>query len=200
MKNHYILRATTTERPCFVCSKFSSVVLTSADNSNEDWFYICKSHLNDSNFCSRHGGSSPRPASPAASPSKKPVIKDADAKPESNSVSDLISGIGTGIWNTWKGNPKSDDEQAKEKDKQKEESKTINSTKQDSPTPPPPAASTTPPPKPTPVTYILHRDFYYLREREAQKRKAKKDASARLQNMQFPEVPKTIPGSLSKPN
>ncbi|KAG2178559.1 hypothetical protein INT44_001712 [Umbelopsis vinacea] len=192
MKNQYIVRATASERPCFVCSKFSSVVLTSADNSNEDWFYVCKSHLNDANFCSRNGGASPRPASPASP--KPPVAKNVDAKPESNSVSDLISGIGTGIWNTWKG--KSDDEKAKEKDKDDESKKAATSAQ--SPTPPP--AASTPPLKPSPVTYILHRDFYYLREREVQKRKAKKDAAARLQNMQFPEVPKTIPGSLTKPN
>lgn len=196
MKNQYILRATTSERPCFVCSKFSSVVLTSADNSNEDWFYVCKTHLNDANFCSRNGGVSPRPASPASP--KPPVVKNADAKPESNSVSDLLSGIGSGIWNTWKGNTKSEDEQAKEKDKQKDDSKKTTSAQQDSPTPPP--AASTPPLKPSPVTYMLHRDFYYLREREAQKRRAKKESAARLQNMQFPEVPKTMPGSLAKPN
>jgi hypothetical protein len=119
-----------------------------------------------------------------------------DAKPESNSVSDLLSGIGSGIWNTWKGNTKSDDEQAK--DKQKDDSKKTTSAQQDSPTPPP--AASTPPLKPSPVTYMLHRDFYYLREREVQKRRAKKESAARLQNMQFPEVPKTMPGSLAKPN
>jgi AAA-ATPase Vps4-associated protein 1 len=193
MKNQYILRATASERPCFVCSKFSSVVLTSADNSNEDWFYVCKSHLNDANFCSRNGGSSPRPISPASP--KPPVAKNVDVKPESNSVSDLLSGIGTGIWNTWKGNTKSDDEPAKGKE---EDSKKTTSALSNSPTPPP--AASTPPLKPSPVTYILHRDFYYLREREVQKRKAKKDAAARLHTMQFPEVPKTMPGSLAKPN
>lgn len=198
MKNQYILRATATDRPCFVCSKFSSAVLTSADNSNQDWFYVCKSHLTDANFCSVHGGQSPRPASPAAP--KTPIDKGSKATPESNSVSDLIAGIGTGIWNSWKGSPKPDEEQGKEKDKQKKDDKKANNNSPAaSPTPPP--TISTPPPKSSPTTYILHRDFYYLREREVQKRRMKKEeATAKVQQMQFPEVPKTIPSSLMKPN
>ncbi|CAO3673752.1 unnamed protein product [Umbelopsis vinacea] len=177
MKNQYILRATATDRPCFVCSKFSSAVLTSADNSNQDWFYV---------------------SSPAAP--KTPIDKGSKATPESNSVSDLIAGIGTGIWNSWKGSPKPDEEQGKEKDKQKKDDKKANNNSPAaSPTPPP--TISTPPPKSSPTTYILHRDFYYLREREVQKRRMKKEeATAKVQQMQFPEVPKTIPSSLMKPN
>ncbi|GAB5590378.1 hypothetical protein Unana1_05278 [Umbelopsis nana] len=199
MKNQYILKATAADRPCFVCSKFSSAVLTSADNSNEDWFYVCKSHLTDANFCSVNGGQASRTASPATTAPKQPIVKDSDAKPESNSVSDLLTGIGSGIWNSWKGNTKSDQEPNKEKDKSKDENKKATESPVSSPSSPP-STTSTPPPKPKPATYILHRDFYYLREREVQKRRMKKDTAARFQNILFPEVPKTVPPSLTKRN
>ncbi|KAG2171293.1 hypothetical protein INT43_002915 [Umbelopsis isabellina] len=193
MKNHYVLKATAADRPCFVCSKFTTAVLTCSDNSNDDWFYVCKTHLTDSHFCTIIGGSSPRPSSPAVSPKPKP--KTTDTKAESNSVSDLLTGIGTGIWNTWKGSPKADDkDDSKEKDDKSKE-------RAEAAAPNPPVTPSPPPnqPKATAATYVLHRDFYYLREREVQKRRQKKEAAAKLHTMQFPEVPKTLPPSLAKP-
>ena len=89
LQNLYVARLTTQERPCFVCSKFTNVVLTSADNSNSDWFYTCKTHLGDTNFCSKLGG--PKPA--IKQDHKKDNSLD-NRKPESDSVADLVSSIG----------------------------------------------------------------------------------------------------------
>jgi hypothetical protein len=193
MKNHYVLKATAADRPCFVCSKFTTAVLTSSDNSNDDWFYVCKSHLTDTHFCTiMGGGTSPKPLSPAVSP--KPKAKATDAKAESNSVSDLLTGIGTGIWNSWKGSPKSEDkDDSKGKDDKSKERDEVAQNPPATPSPPPNQ------PRSSPATYILHRDFYYLREREVQKRRQKKEAAAKLHTMKFPEVPKTLPPSLAKP-
>jgi hypothetical protein len=181
MKNHYVLKATAADRPCFVCSKFTTAVLTSSDNSNDDWFYVCKSHLTDTHFCTiMGGGTSPKPLSPAVSP--KPKAKATDAKAESNSVSDLLTGIGTGIWNSWKGSPKSEDkDDSKGKDDKSKERDEVAQNPPATPSPPPNQ------PRSSPATYIL------------QKRRQKKEAAAKLHTMKFPEVPKTLPPSLAKP-
>ncbi|KAM3583552.1 hypothetical protein VKS41_004461 [Umbelopsis sp. WA50703] len=138
------------------------------------------------------GGTSPKPLSPAVSP--KPKAKATAAKAESNSVSDLLTGIGTGIWNSWKGSPKSEDkDDSKGKDDKSKERDEVAQNPPATPSPPPNQ------PRSSPATYILHRDFYYLREREVQKRRQKKEAAAKLHTMKFPEVPKTLPPSLAKP-
>ncbi|CAG8581614.1 14372_t:CDS:2 [Acaulospora morrowiae] len=50
LQNLYTHRTATSERPCFVCGKFTSAVLTTGNGL--DWFYTCVSHLNDRGFAS----------------------------------------------------------------------------------------------------------------------------------------------------
>lgn len=202
MQNVYRARLATQERPCFVCSKFTPVVLTSADESNTDWFYVCRSHLGDHNFCTRIGGE-PKPASRPTSPRKKLD----DREPESDSVKDLISTIGS-AWSSWRNsNGKSEDKDNKEKDKDKdkeeeqkkkevkdngdersEEAKKQAENDDGGRTSSP---ASTPPTKP--VQFILQRDYYYLRQREYTKKMQKKEAGQRLETLQFPQVPKERP-------
>ncbi|KAI8334421.1 VPS4-associated protein 1 [Chlamydoabsidia padenii] len=185
LQNLYIARLTSQERPCFVCSKFTLVVLTSADNSNQDWFYICRPHLGDFNFCSKVGGpSSPKPASPK--PSSSPLLKDRPA--ESDSVVDLVSSIGSALtsWRKKPEEPTNKDGDNKKDDKEQQDEK------KESPPSPPPPVTTSPPPQ-TPPKFILQRDYFYLRQREYTKKQQKKEAEDKLKTLQFPKVPTNLP-------
>ena len=190
--NLYIAKLAAQERPCFVCSKFTQVVLTTADNSNADWFYICRSHLGDTHFCTKTGGSSsPTPKSPT----RKKFNKDDQAPVESDSVSDLVASIGS-AWNAWRNKDKNDqDNKDQDKEKDNDNKDEDNDKKQDEKEPSTPTTPTftTPSPPPQPIRFILQRDYYYLRQREMTRRAEKKRAGEALRTLQFPEVPKDRP-------
>ncbi|CAO3632977.1 unnamed protein product [Cunninghamella blakesleeana] len=203
-KESYIARLTTQERPCFVCSKFTSVVLTSADNSNDNWFYTCRAHLGDFNFCSRvnNPSSSPKPTQKQKSTTEE-TLK--DRKPESDSVVDLVSSIGL-AFKSWRSNNKDDkkkeeEEEGKEKEKDKKEDKekegkeeeekkgkeNKDEIKNQSPT--------LEPQKQQQPRFILQRDYFYLRQREYVKKLQKKHAEQTLKTLDFPSVPTGKPTS-----
>lgn len=194
-QNLYVARLTTQDRPCFVCNKFTAVVLTSADNSNADWFYICRSHLADTNFCSRIGGTPPLPKSPKSTPKGKQEQQ--QPPPESDSFADLFTSIGS-AWSSWRrktDNKKKEDgkEQGKNEPKPKEDEEPTQE-QQDEKGPRTPS----PPPAPNqqqqqPVRFILHRDYFYLRQREHIRKAQKKEANEKLKALQFSEVPKHRP-------
>ena len=203
LQNLYIARLVTQERPCFVCSKFTGVVLTSADNSNTDWFYVCRAHLGDFNFCSKLGGS-PKPAQNAQL--KKEQL--ANRPPESDSVVDLVSSIGS-AWKSWRGSGKNSEDEKDKKDGEKkngnnddekkvEEKDETEDKKPTSSSSPTSSNNSTPSPSvpaspQQPVRFVIQRDYFYLRQREYQKKIQKKEASEKLKTLQFPEVPKTLP-------
>ncbi|ORZ20658.1 VPS4-associated protein 1 [Absidia repens] len=210
LQNLYIARLTTQERPCFVCSKFTTVVLTLADNSNNDWFYTCRSHLGDFNFCSKIGGASPKPTTPSTSP-RTSDLKDRPV--ESDSVVDLVSSIGSAL-TSWRKKPddkdkdkddkddKDKDEEEKDKDtKKNEKGDNNNKGKDDDDT----ASSSTSRPSSPPLTsspqplappkFILQRDYFYLRQREYMKKQQKKEADEKLKTLQFPKVPTSLPSA-----
>ncbi|KAI9011955.1 AAA-ATPase Vps4-associated protein 1-domain-containing protein [Phycomyces nitens] len=174
-QNLYVARLTTQERPCFVCSKFTSVVLTSADNSNDDWLYVCRSHLGDTNFCDKLGGRSPQPVSPRL---KKTNLQ--DRPPESDSVGDLVASIGS-VWKNWRGTKEENKEEEKKEEKKEE--------KVEEEVPPTTTSS------PTPIRFVLQKDYFYLRQREYIKKNEKRQAKERLAGLSFPEVPKQRPGA-----
>lgn len=192
LQNLYIARLTTQERPCFVCSKFTSVVLTSADNSNADWFYICRAHLGDFNFCSKIGASSPKQA--PKSPTKKEFL--ADRPVESDSVVDLVSSIGS-AWKSWRGPKKEEDKKEDKVEEKKEDKVKEKEEKMEKSTPTTPITTSPPPTSPTtstqPVRFVIQRDYFYLRQREFLKKAQKKEANEKLKILKFPEVPKTMP-------
>lgn len=185
LKNLYVARPTTQERPCFVCSKFTSVVLTSADNSNADWFYVCRTHLGDFNFCSKLGGKPVK--SPTAADMKKAEAL-ANRPHESDSVSDLVSSIGS-AWKSWRSTKKPEDEKDKSEKDDKQEEK---DEKEATGNTPPPVTSTPNSPQ-QPVRFVIQRDYFYLRQREYVKKMQKKEAAAKLSTLSFPEVPNNIP-------
>ncbi|KAI9495718.1 VPS4-associated protein 1 [Zychaea mexicana] len=207
IQNLYIARLTTNERPCYICSKFTAVVLTLADNSNLDWFYICRSHLGDTNFCTRVGGSSGTKSAPSSPRAKK---RFEDRPPESDSVSDLVASIGS-AWNSWRKKPSQDDDDKTSKDKkdgedgdkrksddgdkkdakekQDNEDKQKGEDHKDDKTEEP----TTPKSPQQPVRFVLNRDYFYMRQREYTRKIQKKEATDKLKDLEFPEVPKTQP-------
>ncbi|KAI7903745.1 VPS4-associated protein 1 [Cokeromyces recurvatus] len=200
LQNLYIARLVTQERPCFVCNKFTGVVLTSADNSNADWFYICKSHLGDSNFCSKLGGSPKTTRNSQQREIKKKEL--ANRPPESDSVIELVSSIGSALksWTTKKtkeeGNDKKEKEGKKEDEETKsdkadnDEEKSLNSSNSTIHSSSPKISNNLPQ---QPVRFVIQRDYFYLRQREYQKKIQKKEAAEKLKTLQFPEVPKAMP-------
>lgn len=196
LQNLYIARLTTQERPCFVCNKFTGVVLTSADNSNTDWFYICRSHLGDFNFCSKLG-SGPKSNNKTLETKKQAL---ANRPVESDSVVDLVSSIGS-AWKSWRTKKPDEDQETDKKDPdkkeadQKKDDTTTTAEKDESSTSTP--TTTSPPASPTspqqPVRFIIQKDYFYLRQREYMKKIQKKEATEKLKTLQFPEVPQTMP-------
>ncbi|KAI9269067.1 VPS4-associated protein 1 [Phascolomyces articulosus] len=201
IQNLYIARLTTNERPCYVCNKFTAVVLTLADNSNLDWFYICRSHLGDTNLCTRIGGPAGE-ANKSASSSPKAKKKLEDRPPESDSVSDLVASIGS-AWNSWRKKPSQDEDDKKDDDKKKKDNdddkKDAKKTKdddkeeQEEKTDKVESASVSPKSPQQPIRFILNRDYFYMRQREYTKKIQKKVANNKLTTLDFPEVPKTHP-------
>lgn len=184
LQNLYVARPTAQERPCFVCNKFTSVVLTSADNSNADWFYVCRAHLGDFNFCSKLGGNN----KPVKSPTEVKKETLANRPPESDSVTELVSSIGS-AWKSWRGSNKKTEEED-EKEKKKDEEETKSKQEEAPPSSPPPSTPSSPQ---QPIRFIIQRDYFYLRQREFTKKAQKKEATEKLKTLQFPEVPKNMP-------
>ncbi|CAG8534789.1 6358_t:CDS:2 [Paraglomus occultum] len=177
LKNLYTHRTATTERPCFICSRLSSAVLTTDDGL--DWFYVCVSHLNDRGFAKpafepepivQPTTTPPKPASKEKSTKskKKEADKEAD-KEKKDKAEDKAEG-------------KAEEDKDKKKENHEDKEKKKDSTaKQQMATPQPVAARQPPKPK----QYILHRDIFFLRE----SKKREKETKAFLS--QFPSVPRT---------
>ncbi|KAI9313498.1 VPS4-associated protein 1 [Dichotomocladium elegans] len=185
MNNLYMARMATQERPCFICSKFTPVVLTTtAEDASDDWFYVCRTHLGDRNFCTKIGG----PVLPSSSPPKSPKKAYTDRPPESDSVTELVASIGS-AWSAWRNTKKKEEDKEKEeKEKEEEKKKKKKEEEEDEDEKKP-----SPPPQQQPIRFILHRDYFYLRQREVSNRIKKKEASEKLRTLQFPEVPKEPP-------
>ena len=204
IQNLYVARLTTNERPCYICNKFTAVVLTLADNSNLDWFYICRSHLGDTNFCSRVGGPAEGNKSVPSSPKTKKQLE--DRPPESDSVSDLVASIGS-AWNSWRKKPsENEDDKKKDGDDKKKKSdedddqkdtkkdtKSDDDDKQESQKETSDSAPASPKSPQQPVRFVLNRDYFYMRQREYSRKIQKKEANNKLKSLHFPEVPKTQP-------
>ncbi|KAI9145611.1 hypothetical protein BKA69DRAFT_1048623 [Paraphysoderma sedebokerense] len=80
-QNLYTLRTSTKENSCWICSKFTPLILTSS--SDKDWFYICRVHLSDKNFC-KHVNPTVVSESPVRSQTSKTSN---DAPPSSSNTS-----------------------------------------------------------------------------------------------------------------
>ncbi|KAG9304297.1 hypothetical protein G9A89_019859 [Geosiphon pyriformis] len=176
LHNLYMQRTATSERPCFVCNKFTTNVLRNEDGT--DWFYTCVSHLNDKGFARPVVEAEPEPKislpkkninSPSNSTNKKEksISSDKGEKEESDK-------------NQAKGEITEKESKAKSKiSLEKEKSKSGTNTLET-------LAKLQQPHKPK--QYILQRDIFYLRESSLLKRQREQ-----VKNVlkQLPSVPKT---------
>ncbi|CAG8445425.1 7543_t:CDS:2 [Diversispora eburnea] len=175
LRNLYTHRTATSERPCFVCSKFTSAVLTTGDGL--DWFYICTSHLNDSSFASpvvpvsepvkttiKHDDSTIIPKKEGEKEMKKKEEKDENKDENKDELT----------------TKEKKEKQGDDKEKKDELKKEIKS---------PLISNHVPPLPPEPKQYILHRDIFYLRESCLIKKRQEKESQNLLK--QLPNVPKT---------
>jgi AAA-ATPase Vps4-associated protein 1 len=205
LQNSYTVRIATQERPCFVCNKFTTTVLTSEDGAS-DWFYVCMPHLADTSFCRVVGLPAQAPPSPKSSKNKNDKAK-TDNPAENNSVTSFVSSVSSvasGLWNTIASKkdeeePNALEEKKGDKKQDNDNDNDANTDKAKKPNTLPGSFSALPAGAPSPVItptkpkYILHRDIFYLREATFKKKQQKKQAAERLMNLEFPAVPKTAP-------
>lgn len=155
-KNHYYQRAVATAKPCYICHRPTTVVLSTLNNT--DFLYTCATHLTDAGFASPFALT---PAAPApTTPDAKPKLSDAEIKK---------------IAEEWEAKQKL----KKEKEKSASDSKDKDAPSDAAKSPPPPPApipvptSSSPPPSapPSHPQFTLHRQIFAMRQNEARKKR-----------------------------
>ncbi|KAH7103002.1 DUF1742-domain-containing protein [Auriculariales sp. MPI-PUGE-AT-0066] len=147
--NVYYKRAVATAKPCFVCSKPTTVVL--ATINTVDFLYTCSMHLEDRGFATK--------------------LSDDTVSPSPSVSQDEIDRVKR----EWEDHQKRKAEEKKEdKDKKEGDTKDKDKEKKD----PKPSASATPSPASTPAAttpkhekYALHRDMFSMRQSEHKRRR-----------------------------
>ncbi|KAJ7638529.1 DUF1742-domain-containing protein [Roridomyces roridus] len=154
--NLYFKRTAATPRPCWICHKPTTVVLSTL--KNEDFIYSCATHLTDPGFATPH------------------VDEAAKAAPSQEDVGKAIA--------EWEDRQKrkqekekekeKDAEKEKEKEKLKDEGKSKEASNPDLP------GTFTPksPVQPTHERFVLHRDVFSMRKDEHRKKKNASQAKA----------------------
>lgn len=169
--NKYTRRITADEMSCFVCSKFTTTVLT----NGKDWFYTCPSHLFEYSFCTPVAQPvqqqvQPKPQVPTVPEKKKEEdTKDTkddkdgkDNKSSTPSVSQFYTAFKSAVVDS------------------------VSSSGQKKP-----QQHQQPKEKQLPREVVLHSRFWFLRQDTARKRATSIDARNKLS--QIPSVPTTIP-------
>ncbi|KAG5356171.1 UPF0589 protein [Yarrowia sp. B02] len=168
MENDYTLRlvAENATKACYICYRPSAHVLI--DKSNTDFFYICKSHLTDKGFATRVDPPVDKAAVEAELKAKQLEAEKAKVKKE------------------WEEAQKKKEKNEVEKDKEDEE-KVKEMILKDKKLP-------SPEPAPESRKYTLHPAIYTQRVRQKKELAAAKKRAEQIKTMQFPGVPKGLPG------
>ncbi|CAG8455385.1 16633_t:CDS:2 [Funneliformis mosseae] len=170
--NLYTHRITTADKPCFICNKFTTSVLRT--DNGLDWFYTCESHLSDRGFATPVPEPKPEPTIVVQSTKIKGSQKEDSAKSKSDSATNQEE------------KDKSKEPTKEGKEEEKEEKK---EEKQQVATPKPSIKPQ--PPRPTkPKQYVLHRNIFYLRQDNLNKKRQKAETQILLSKL--PSVPKTL--------
>ncbi|RGB26212.1 VPS4-associated protein 1 [Rhizophagus diaphanus] len=174
--NLYTHRIATTDKPCFICNKYTSSVLRT--DNGLDWFYTCESHLSDRGFATPIPEPEPEPKLPVVQ-STRVSISQKDDSSKSKSDPDI---------NQEK--DKSNDStkvESKQQEGSEDNVKEQTEDKQQVATPKSPEKPQ--PPKSTkPKQYKLHSNIFYLREDKLNKKRQKEEAQKILSKL--PNVPK----------
>ncbi|KAH7368052.1 VPS4-associated protein 1 [Plectosphaerella cucumerina] len=175
--------AETAAKGCDVCYRATSSVLVAPEN--KDFFYVCPSHLKDSNFCT-------------------PVIdKAAIEARKKKAMEEELERVKKEYEEKQKKKKEKEQEKEKEKDKDgdakdKDKDKSKNSDKTKSSTDDKSDSEETPAPEePEPRVFTLHKNFFAIRlEKKRQIELAKRNRERITQPNFFPSVPK---GNLDAP-
>ncbi|KAH6695725.1 VPS4-associated protein 1 [Plectosphaerella plurivora] len=166
--------AETAAKGCDVCYRATSSVLVAPEN--KDFFYVCPSHLKDSNFCT-------------------PVIDKAaiEAKKKKD-MDDELERVKKEYEEKQKKKKEKEQEKEKEKEKNKDgQEKDADKAKDDKSKTDdkPDSDSETPAPEPEPRVFTLHKNFFAIRlEKKRQIELAKRNRERITQPNFFPSVPK----------
>ncbi|AOW04306.1 VPS4-associated protein 1 [Yarrowia lipolytica] len=169
MENDYTLRqvAENASKACYICYRPSAHVLI--DKSNTDFFYICKSHLTDKGFATRVDP-------PVDTAAIEAELKKKQLEAEKEKVK-----------KEWEdAQKKKSDKNEEEKDKEDAE-KVKEMILKDKKLP-------EPEPVPESRKYTLHPTIYTQRVRQKKELAAAKKRAEHIKTMQFPGVPKGLPG------
>ncbi|GBB90840.1 hypothetical protein RclHR1_17940003 [Rhizophagus clarus] len=179
--NLYTHRIATTDKPCFICNKYTRSVLRT--DNGLDWFYTCESHLSDRGFATPILEPEPEPKLLVVQ-STKARIPQKDNSSESKSDPDINQEKDRSNDST---KVESKQQEEKEEEREKEKIKERTEDKQQITTPK--SLEHPQPPKPTkPRQYKLHSNIFYLREDKLNKKRQKVEAQNILSKL--PSVPK----------
>lgn len=170
MENDYTLRlvAENASKACYICYRPSAHVLI--DKSNTDFFYICKSHLADKGFATRVD-----PPVDTAALEAEQKKKELEAEKER-------------VKREWEEAQKKKTAEKNEDEKDKEdEEKVKEMILKDKKLP-------EPEPVPESRKYTLHPTIYTQRVRQKKEVAAAKKRAEQIKTMQFPGVPRALPG------
>lgn len=177
MENDYTLRlvAEAAAKACYICYRPSAHVLI--DKSNSDFFYICKSHLTDKGFATR----------------VDPPVD--TAKLEEEARKKKLAAEVDKVTKEWK--EKQDSKGDKEKDDKDDAEKVKEMILKDKNLPKEPSDTEEETPEPESRKYTLHPAIYSQRVRKKQEIANAKKKAEQLRSMQFPGVPKGLPGQVA---
>ncbi|KZT63000.1 DUF1742-domain-containing protein, partial [Calocera cornea HHB12733] len=159
-QNLYYQRVVATPRPCAVCLRPTTIVLSTM--GNVDFIYTCERHLTDPGFASKlpDAGASPVPTTPKPPVDEELVKKVAEEWEE-------------------KQRRKKEKEEKDKKDKEvdkKDEKDKRKDKKESAPKSPPLPVTPSAPATPTHNRYVLHRSLFASRQLEHRKRRQLKEA------------------------
>ncbi|KZO94816.1 DUF1742-domain-containing protein, partial [Calocera viscosa TUFC12733] len=154
-QNLYYERAVATPRPCAVCLRPTTIVLSTM--GNVDFIYTCERHLTDPGFASKlpEAGALPTPKAPVDDELVKEVKEEWEEKQRRKK--------------------EKEDKDQKEKDKDKKDEKGKDK-KASTPTSPSPPVTPSAPAAPTHQKYVLHRSIFAARQLEHRKRRQAREA------------------------
>ncbi|KAG5359200.1 UPF0589 protein [Yarrowia sp. C11] len=179
MENDYTLRlvAENAAKACYICYRPSAHVLI--DKSNSDFFYICKSHLSDKGFATR----------------VDPVVDTAAIEAEKKKLQ--LEAEKERVKKEWEAAQKKKSENSEKNDDEKnkeDEEKVKEMILKDKKLPEVDADGDKEVVVPESRKYTLHPAIYTQRVRQKKELAAAKKRAEQIKTMQFPGVPKGVPG------
>ncbi|EIN10374.1 DUF1742-domain-containing protein [Punctularia strigosozonata HHB-11173 SS5] len=184
--NCYYKRTAGTSKPCYVCYRPTTTVLSTANTV--DWVYTCDGHLKDPGFASPLDDGAVTPAQKAGLSAEEiaQVTKEWEERQKRKQQKAKEKEKED------KGDDKKDDDTDKDKNEKPKERDSSKSSASASPKPPG-SAATSPSPTPSHAKYALHRDVFAMRQHEHRKRRQAaqaKELAPRLPSAPMSALPK----------